>query len=143
MAVSLPRILRDSTRVIDTDWASLLLRLVLGSLMLVNHGLPKWQGFAEKSQEFYNFLGLGSSTSMALAVFAEVICSILILIGLATRWAIIPLVITMLVALLGVHIGQPLAKWEGGLTYLFGYVALFLLGSGRFSVDAALRRREG
>lgn len=136
--MAFPRIFKDSSRSIDSDWASLLLRLALGGYMLVNHGLPKWQTFDEKSQQFFNFLGLGSEASLVLAIFAEVICSVLVIIGLGTRWAVFPLAITMLVAIFGVHADDPVTKWELPLIYLAGYAALFLLGSGRFSVDSAL-----
>lgn len=140
--MALPRIFTDSSRLLDADWASLLLRLALGSYMLVNHGLPKWRTFDEKSQEFYSFLGLGSEASLVLAIFAEVICAVLVIIGLGTRWAVIPLAVTMLVAIFGVHFADPVTKWELPLIYLTGFAALFLLGSGRFSVDNALRGRR-
>ena len=119
-----------------TDWASLILRLSLGLLML-NHGYPKLMKFFSGEEiKFGDPIFLGVTASLTLAVFAEFFCSILIAIGLWTRLALIPLMITMLVAVSIVHFNDPMNKKELGLLYLLPYIALFLLGSGRFSVDA-------
>ena len=72
---------------------------------------------------------------MGLAVFAEVFCSILILIGLGTRLAVIPLIITMLIAVFQIHADDPFSKQEKGILFLVIYFALIVLGSGRYSID--------
>ena len=121
------------------DIASLLLRLSLGLLML-SHGIPKMMKLLNGNMEFGDPLGIGSPASLFLAVFAEVICSILIIIGFSTRLALIPLITTMVVAAFIVHKNDPLGTKELALIYLFGYFALFLLGSGKYSVDARLKK---
>ena len=121
------------------DIASLLLRLSLGLLML-SHGIPKMMKLLNGNMEFGDPLGIGSPASLFLAVFAEVICSILIIIGFSTRLALIPLITTMVVAAFIVHINDPLGTKELALIYLFGYFVLFLLGSGKYSVDSRLKK---
>ena len=117
------------------DWAILLLRLVSGGLMLI-HGIPKLNMLLSGGEiQFANPLGLGMATSLILAVFAEVFCSILILLGVFTRLATIPLIITMLVAALITHGADPFGKKELALMYLTIYVAILLLGSGKFSLS--------
>jgi putative oxidoreductase len=123
-----------------SDWASLILRLTLGLLML-NHGLPKLMNFMSGNMEFGDPIGIGVPASLALTVFAEFLCSILIAIGLWTRLALIPLIITMLVAVFIVHKNDGMAEMEHGLMYLLSYCALFLLGSGNYSIDAFLKRK--
>ena len=114
--------------------AILVLRVGIAVLMLV-HGLPKLMTLVSGEPVQFPALIGTPAISLGLAVFAEVICSILILMGLATRLATIPLIITMLVAVLYIHGADPFAKQEMGLHYLIGYVVLLLTGSGRYSLD--------
>jgi putative oxidoreductase len=76
--------------------AMLLLRITMGLLMMT-HGYDKLVHFSERKLQFYDFLGLGSTTSLILAIFAEFFCALFISIGLFTRLVSIPLVITMIV----------------------------------------------
>ncbi|MFZ9719085.1 MAG: DoxX family protein, partial [Chitinophagaceae bacterium] len=84
----------------------LLLRLVLGATMCVNHGYPKLLHFAERKDGFMNFMGLGSTTSLSLVIFAEFFCAIFLIIGLFTRFTLIPLIVVMSVAFFKSHGGQ-------------------------------------
>jgi putative oxidoreductase len=122
-----------------TDWASLILRITLGGMMLL-HGWDKLQSVMSGNIQFGDPIGLGVNTSMYLTVFAEFFCSILVLVGLWMRPALIPLIITMLVAVLVVHGADPLGEKEGALMYLLPYVALFLLGAGKYSLDFMMRK---
>ena len=123
-----------------SDWASLILRLTLGLLML-SHGIPKLMKLMNGTMEFGDPVGIGVPASLALTVFAEVLCSVLIIVGLWTRLALIPLIITMAVAVFIVHINDDLGTMESALMYLLSYCALFLLGSGNYSIDALLKRK--
>ncbi len=119
--------------------ALLIARVVIASLML-SHGLPKMmQLFSGEPVQFLSVMGMSPELSLGLTVFAEVICSVLILVGFATRFAVIPLIITMLVAVFYVHLDDPFAKKELGLQYLLTYVVLFFAGSGKYSVDQLLQ----
>lgn len=122
-----------------TDWASLILRIACGGFMLT-HGWPKMQKMLAGDYGFADPIGIGESASLMLTVFAEVLCAVLVLVGLWLRPALIPLIITMLVAAGIVHGSDPFGDKEHSLMYLFGYAALFLLGSGRFSLDALMRK---
>lgn len=124
------------------DVSLLVLRLSLGLMMLFSHGIGKMNRlFADGPVKFADPIGIGKFPSLVLASGAEVICSILIVLGLFTRLSTIPLIITMAVAALIVHAGDPFAKQEFGLLYLFGYIVLMLQGPGRFSIDAQLRNK--
>lgn len=123
-----------------TDFAALLLRLSLGLLML-SHGIPKLMKLMNGNMEFGDPIGIGVPASLTLTVFAEVVCSILLVIGLWTRLALIPLIITMFVAVFIVHINDDLGTKELAFLYLFAYIALFLLGSGKYAIDAILKRK--
>ena len=123
------------------DIALLILRVVIGVLMLV-HGLPKMLTlFSGEPIQFPALIGT-PALSLGLAVFAEVVCSILIIFGFGTRLATIPLIITMLVAVLLVHGADPFAKQEMGILYLVSYVVLLITGSGKYSIDKMLADRQ-
>ena len=124
------------------DAALLIARITIAVLMLT-HGLPKLgMLLSGEPVQFPALFGLSAGMSLTLAVFAEVICSLLILVGFATRLAVIPLGITMLVALFAIHGADPFAKQEPALQYLLVYVVLFLAGSGKYSVDYLLQKRS-
>lgn len=114
---------------------SLLILRVGVSLLMLTHGLPKIGRLAQDPVEFIDFLGLGASLSLMLAVFGEVVCSLFVFVGLGTRLAVIPSIITMLVVVFHVHLGDGLAKQELGLHYLIVYLVLLIMGSGRYSLD--------
>ena len=122
----------------QVDLALIILRIGVGVLML-SHGLPKLQMFFAGGEiQFPGVLGLSPAVSLALAVLTEVVGSILIIIGLGTRWVAIPLIATMLVAVFVFHINDPFANKELGLLYLVLYLPLLILGSGKYSVDQVI-----
>jgi len=118
--------------------ALLILRVGIAVMMLV-HGIPKLQMLISGDIQFPGVMGMSPTISLAMAVFAEVVCSVLLLIGLFTRVTVIPLIITMLTAVFLIHGGDPFAKQELGIHYLIVYIALFMLGGGRYSFDAIIQ----
>lgn len=126
-----------------TDIALLIIRLAVGGMMLYSHGWPKLlKFFGDDPIKFADPFGLGAEASLGLAVFAEVVCAFCLVIGLATRWVTIPLIITMLVAVFMIHWDDPFSKKEFGLLYLLPYIALLLTGAGRLSVDYLLNKTK-
>jgi putative oxidoreductase len=119
----------------------LLLRIGVSCLMLT-HGLPKLQKVLSGNFAFGDPLGLGSGVSLTLAALAEVGGSLLILVGAATRLAVLPLIVTMLVAAFVAHADDPFGKKELPLLYLFSYSLLLLAGAGKYSVDGLLSQRR-
>jgi putative oxidoreductase len=123
--------------------ALLVLRLAVGSLMLT-HGLGKLTMlFGEGPIQFLDPIGVGVTTSLMLTVFAEVFCSIFLIFGFATRLSSIPLLITMLVAILIVHAPDEFGRKELPLLYAVVYFVILLLGAGKYSVDQWLYQRMG
>jgi putative oxidoreductase len=114
--------------------AMLMLRLVAGILMLVI-GLEKLTHFEKHVPDMINFLGIGQKASLILVVFAEFFCSAILIIGLFTRFACIPLIITMGVALFKVHHGDFFGDGQTASLFLVCYIVLLLVGPGKISVD--------
>ncbi|WP_339610056.1 DoxX family protein [uncultured Planktosalinus sp.] len=128
----------------NTDIALFLLRIGVGGLMLT-HGIPKLINLFDSNPiRFGDPIGIGMEASLALTVFSEVICSIMIIIGLGTRLAAIPLFFTMGVAFFIVHGADPFKNKELALFFMIVYLVLFLTGSGKYSLDQYfLKRKKG
>ncbi len=109
---------------------------------MLTHGYPKLQRLLSGEMRFGDPLGLGPEVSLVLAVFAEFVCAILIVLGLGTRLAAIPLIVTMSVAAFIAHGGDPFGRKEMALLYLVLYVVLLITGSGKFSLDQILNKRK-
>jgi putative oxidoreductase len=122
------------------DLSALTLRLVFGPYMLIAHGWLKLSTFSEKSGGFPDPFGIGSPNSLALAVGFEVFGSILLTLGLLTRFNALAGIITMSVAFFMIHQGTFMGEGNGELafTYLTAYVALFISGAGKYSLDAKI-----
>ena len=108
---------------------------------MLTHGLPKINRlFGEGPVKFADPFGLGPEVSLGLAIFAEVICAGLVMAGFKTRLATIPLMLTMLTAAFYAHWDDPFGKKELPLLYFLVFIALLILGSGRFSLDKLLKK---
>jgi putative oxidoreductase len=118
----------------------LILRLFTGGMMLYAHGWGKLMTFSDKSGKFPDPLGVGSAASLSLVVFAEVFCAAAIILGLFTRLAAIPLLVTMLVAAFVIHGADPFQKKEFALLYAAPFLAFIFTGAGAYSVDSKLAR---
>ncbi|SDL22469.1 DoxX family protein [Kriegella aquimaris] len=105
------------------------------SLLLMTHGIPKFQNLIAGNFEFGDPIGIGAAPSLFLAVIGEVVCPVLIIIGYKTRWTAVPPAITMLVATFIVHASDPIGTKEKALLFLTFFIVIMLLGPGRYSVD--------
>jgi len=124
-----------STQNVNGLFASIglvILRVAVNAMMLT-HGMHKFLHFFEISPHF-DPIGLGAPLSLVLVVFAEVFCAIAVLLGFFTRFAAIPLIITMCVAV-HFHVGQPFEAKELASLYLVFYIAILIIGPGRYSID--------
>ena len=124
----------------NTSFALLILRLWIGGSMLILHGWGKLTGFKEMSGKFLDPFGIGSPASLALAIFGEAVCSVLLILGLFTRFAAFCGVITMLVAFAIAHKGVLKGPGSGEMAFLYlaTYLVMFIAGPGRFSIDAKM-----
>ena len=127
------------------DLAALVLRIGFGLNMAIGHGWGKFQNLISGDEiHFPSVLGFSPSVALALAVFAEFFCCLFIALGLKTRLAALPIIITMAVAAFVIHGGDPwFARGEGSskemaILYLAGFICVYMLDSGKYSVDRSL-----
>lgn len=122
------------TSTLKNDIGLALLRIA-SSAFLLTHGIPKFQKMIGGDFEFGDPIGIGAAPTLFLAVLAEFVCPILIIVGFKTRWAAILPAVTMLVAAGMVHLTDPFGTKEKALLYLVIFVAIILLGPGKYSMD--------
>lgn len=125
------------------DLAALILRASFGALMLLNHGMSKWNRLF--SQEFGNFpdpLGVGIHNSLALTVFAEVLGALLLVVGLFTRFSAALMAFTMLIAAFYVHWEDPFKEKEHALLFFLASVSTYLIGAGKYSLDYYFEKKQ-
>jgi putative oxidoreductase len=139
----------------------LILRLGVGGYMF-SHGWGKLQMlFAGDFDKFADPIGLGKELSLVLVALAEGVCSLLVMVGLGTRFAAVPVVIAMGVAAFVAHGSDPWSmgeaarqflageskSWaskEPALLFLIPFLALVFTGAGKFSIDGLIWRwRQG
>ena len=122
--------------------ALFLLRLFPSLFMALLHGLPKLNKMDMLITRFPDPIGLGSALSLYLVIFAELGCSILLMLGSYTRLATIPLIFTMGIAAFVFHFNDPVSKIELPVIYLVIYVVLFIMGPGKFALKGPVPKKD-
>jgi putative oxidoreductase len=122
------------------DFGLLILRFGIGT-MFIFHGLPKIMGGPEK------WLTVGSKMSLIgvsffpefwgfMAGFAEFVGGFLLILGFFFRPALLMMIFTMVIATMH-HLasGDAFSRWSHSAEMGILFVALLLIGPGRFSLD--------
>ena len=124
------------------NFARLCLRVVCFLTLFLKHGTEKIFTFGAMSAHFADPLHIGSVTSLTIAMIGDSICSLLIIIGLATRWAALISFLNIFVAWAFVHhfalLGKGNDHGELIVLYLGACLMLFFGGAGKYSVDALI-----
>ncbi len=124
-----------------TDLGLLLLRVFFGGMLFFRHGWGKLINFSQVAIGFPDPLNLGSKVSLSMAIFAEVFCALCVCIGLATRIACIPLVLTFTVIVFVVLATTPMGQRELALMYLVVFGVIGLIGPGNLSLDHMMKKK--
>ncbi len=120
--------------------ALLVIRLGAGG-MILTHGIPKiGRLLGEGPVKFADPFGLGPEISLVMAIFAEVICAVLVMVGFKTRLATIPLMLTMLTAAFYAHWNDPFGKKELSLLFFLVFLSILILGGGKYALDSLKKR---
>ena len=119
------------------DLALLILRVSFGLLLFRLHGLSKLTNYGQMAAHFPDPLHIGSQVSLLFAILSDAICSLLVVLGLATRWAALIIAINTGVAFVLVHKMTLLGPHSGEVALLFFFwaVTLFLAGGGQYSLN--------
>ncbi|MEO9209502.1 MAG: DoxX family protein [Ginsengibacter sp.] len=115
----------------------LTLRVMLG-VLLMHHGYAKLIRHGEIKNSFMSFMGMSSTTSLYLILFAELICGLFLILGLFTRFACVPIIIGMFVAGFVAMNGDIFGKAELPIFYMVAAWTILLCGPGKISVDGMI-----
>lgn len=130
----LKRLLKTGKYPKNINFALLIFRVGV-SAMMITHGWGKFEKVINGDFRFGDPLGIGVEASLILAAFGEFICSCLVILGLTTRYAAVPIMITMLVAWQISHGGDSFGTQEKSVFYLLSFLTLFITGPGKYSLD--------
>jgi len=122
----------------NRDIGLLLLRVSSGLLMFFINGLPKIESFDKRLHSFADPFGFGMETTFIFAVVSEGICTLLVALGLYTRIAVVPIMITMATAALVIHADDPWGRKELPLLFFFVFTTILITGPGKYSLDQRL-----
>ena len=121
----------------------LALRMAVFIPLFMKHGIEKLFTFSAMSQHYVDPVGIGPVPTLVIAMISDGICSLLLVIGLGTRWAAIYSFCNLFVAWATVHHFALMSRQDQSGETIFIYmaacVALFLLGAGKFSVDGLIQ----
>ena len=120
------------------DLGLLFLRVSGGLFLLWVHGLPKLLDFTAQLQLIEDPFHLGAHLTLILAIFAEVVCPLLIVAGLLARLACVPILFVLLVALLVVHPQWSVAEGQFGWLLLILFTTVLIAGPGRLAISVRL-----
>ncbi|WP_395054101.1 DoxX family protein [Flavobacterium sp.] len=145
------KLLLFSSHPINLSFGLLLIRIIIGVLMAF-YGYEKLIHFEEMAaSDFWaknvSFLGMTGKFPLALTILAEFFCSILLILGLFTRVALIPLIICMGYIIVNIIHFSVIDKGDNGseintaFVYFVIYIALFFTGAGSYSLDKLIARR--
>lgn len=115
------------------DFGLLLMRIGF-SAGLLTHGYGKFLKIVQGNFDFGDPIGIGPTASLILAAIGEFIAPILVILGWKTRLATLFPTITMLVAFVIAHDGDPFPKKEKALMYLIAFLTLYFTGPGKYSL---------
>jgi len=116
----------------------LFLRVTGGLFLLFVHGLPKLLDFTVQLQQIEDPFHLGAHLTLILAIFAEVLCPLLIVAGVLARLACLPILFVLLVALLVVHPQWSVAEGQFGWLLLILFTTVLIAGPGRLALNVRL-----
>jgi len=103
-----------------------------GALFLLwVHGLPKLLNYSEQLKLIEDPFHLGAHITLLLAIFAEVLCPLLIIAGVLVRLACLPILAVLLIAMVVVHPEWTLLEGQFGWLLLIMFTTLLISGPGR------------
>ncbi len=118
----------------NQDFGLLFLRVSGALFLLWVHGLPKVLHSREQLTLIEDPFHLGAHVTLGLAIFAEVLCPLLIVAGVLVRLACLPIIAVLVIAMLVVHPEWTLLEGQFGWLLLIIFTSLLIAGPGRLVV---------
>lgn len=118
------------------DFALLILRVLVGFSLFMQHGLFKISNFSQLWEHFLNPVGVGPHFSLLFSTLSDGICSILVFFGLGTRPAALIVAVDVFVVFAFIR-HFSFSAGDGELVYLYmaSMLTLLFAGGGKYSLD--------
>ncbi|AZF58054.1 DoxX family protein [Pseudomonas sp. R11-23-07] len=120
------------------DVGLLFLRVSGALFLLWVHGLPKLLHYSEQLKLIEDPFRLGAPITLLLAIFAEVLCPLLIIAGVWTRLACLPILAVLVIALLVVHPEWTLFEGQFGWLLMIIFTSILIAGPGSLRLGQRL-----
>jgi len=117
------------------DLGLLFLRASGALFLLFVHGLPKLLDFNAQLQLIEDPFHMGATLTLCMAIFAEVLCPLLILTGVLARLACVPILFLLLVALVVVHGDWSVEQGQFGWLLIIIFTSVLIAGPGRLALN--------
>lgn len=124
------------------DFGLLLLRLFFALPLTIRHGWPTLFNWWKGEISYPDPLGLGENLTMLIMGSIESFCATFVVLGLFARISAFFVASGFTVAVLVVHGADTFAVKELAYMYMAGFWSVFLLGSGKFSLDSLIFKRR-
>lgn len=137
MNISLKKIIFNPWANKSTSDLSLLVFRVLLSLSMINtHGIKKLLDFEGTIQHIPDPMGIGGEISAIIAIVANIVAPVFIILGLGTRLATLPILSVTLMGFFIVHGNDPWSVRDVPLMYSLTYLLILFMGAGKYSLDS-------
>lgn len=121
--------------------ALLIFRVLLSVEMIYAHGLKKIGIGVEVAEVVPNPMNFPESINNLFAISANIFFPILIIFGIFTRLAVLPILAVTLTGYFVLHFNDaPLVK-DAPFIYSLSYLLILILGAGKYSVDYYLFKK--
>jgi putative oxidoreductase len=135
MKTMIPKVFSYQPEFLSQDLTLFLFRVFVSLSMINTHGMKKLLDFEGTVAHIPDPIGFGGEVSAIIAIVANIVAPIFVVLGLGTRLAILPILSVTLMGFFIVHANDPWPVRDVPLMYSLAYLALFFLGAGKYSLD--------
>lgn len=135
MAKLIAQLLNPNITTKSFDLGMLLFRILVSISMINTHGIKKLLHFEETVAHIPDPFGMGGELSTYIALLANIVCPIFVIVGLFTRPAVLPILSVTLMGFFVVHFNDPWPVKDVPLMYSLAYLLILYFGPGKISVD--------
>ena len=127
------------------EYGVIFIRLVVGFHLI--YGTQDNVFSFARMEEFAGFLSVRGVPfplfSAFVSVYAQFVCGLLFIVGLATRYAAVVMIINFIAALIIAHIGDTYPNMFPALMMLAAACFFLVHGAGNLSIESTLKKRRG
>lgn len=129
------KIFSSESSFLSKDYSLFFFRVLVSLTMINTHGMKKLLNFEDTIQHIPDPMGIGGEISTVVAIIANIVAPLFVILGLGTRLATLPILSVTLMGFFIVHGNDPWAVRDVPLMYSLAYLLIFFMGAGKYSLD--------